>query len=445
MNNKETKDLNQAIEATDSNEQQEAPIWLHRDTIDEVLFCEEFLSEHPMVHMNRKFFGADGWISDEGSIRSEIYQKLKPYIHTGLAKKMPALFDVLKSEAYCAALPAHEDRIHVANGTLFVDRGLSEEKEVCVSRLPVAYLPDAPEPKRWLQFLGELLYPEDIPTVQEYFGYCLLPTTRAQKMLMIIGKGGEGKSRIGVVLSALFGDSLYAGSIAKVATNRFARADLEHKLLLVDDDMKLEALPETNTIKAIVTSEIPMDLERKGIQSYQGAMYARLIGFGNGSLKSLYDRSYGFYRRQLILKTKDRPDDREDDPYLSEKLLKELDGIFLWALEGLRRLMANGYNFTVSERAKRNLDESIYESNTVNGFLESEGYIKIEPGFSCSTKELYEVYLNWCEDNAYPSMSKGSFVQQMGMQAAQYGMAASNNLYENGKRLRGYEGVFRLA
>ena len=144
MNNKETKDLNQAIEATDSNEQQEAPIWLHRDTIDEVLFCEEFLSEHPMVHMNRKFFGADGWISDEGSIRSEIYQKLKPYIHTGLAKKMPALFDVLKSEAYCAALPAHEDRIHVANGTLFVDRGLSEEKEVCVSRLPVAYLPDAP-------------------------------------------------------------------------------------------------------------------------------------------------------------------------------------------------------------------------------------------------------------------------------------------------------------
>ena len=170
-----------------------------------------------------------------------------------------------------------------------------------------------------------------------------------------------------------------------------------------------------------------------------------MIGFGNGSLKSLYDRSYGFYRRQLILKTKDRPDAREDDPYLSEKLLQELDGIFLWALEGLRRLMANGYNFTVSERAKRNLDESIYESNTVNGFLESEGYIKIEPGFSCSTKELYEVYLNWCEDNAYPSMSKGSFVQQMGMQAAQYGMVGSNNLYENGKRLRGYEGVCRLA
>ena len=271
------------------------------------------------------------------------------------------------------------------------------------------------------------------------------PSTKGQKMMMLIGKGGEGKSRIGLVLKAMLERCMNTGSIQKVESNRFARADLENRLLLVDDDMDLNALPKTNYIKSIVTAEMAMDVERKGIQSYQVQLYVRFLCFGNGALSSLYDHSDGFYRRQLILKTKDRPNNREDDPYLSEKLLQELDGIFLWALEGLRRLMANGYNFTVSERAKRNLDESIYESNTVNGFLESEGYIKIEPGFSCSTKELYEVYLNWCEDNAYPSMSKGSFVQQMGMQAEQYGMVGSNNLYENGKRLRGYAGVCRLA
>ena len=33
------------------------------------------------------------------------------------------------------------------------------------------------------------------------------------------------------------------GSIAKISDNRFARADLEHIHLLVDDDMKMEALP----------------------------------------------------------------------------------------------------------------------------------------------------------------------------------------------------------
>ena len=54
------------------------------------------------------------------------------------------------------------------------------------------------------------------------------------------------------------------GSIAKIEASRFARADLEHELVMLDDDMKLEALPQTNHIKAIVTAELPMDLERKG-------------------------------------------------------------------------------------------------------------------------------------------------------------------------------------
>ncbi len=56
----------------------------------------------------------------------------------------------------------------------------------------------------------------------------------------------------------------HGACIAKVETNPFARADLEHQLLMVDDDMKLETLPQTNNIKSIVTAELPMDLEKKG-------------------------------------------------------------------------------------------------------------------------------------------------------------------------------------
>lgn len=43
---------------------------------------------------------------------------------------------------------------------------------------------------------------------------------------------------------------------------------------MIDDDMRLEALKQTNYIKAIVTAKGKMDLERKGKQSYQGFMYA---------------------------------------------------------------------------------------------------------------------------------------------------------------------------
>ena len=86
-------------------------------------------------------------------------------------------------------------------------------------------------------------------------------------MLMLIGKGGEGKSRIGVVMSAIFGLNMNTTSIQKVETNRFARADLEGKLLMVDDDLDMNALTKTNYVKSIVTAELRMDLERKKEQS----------------------------------------------------------------------------------------------------------------------------------------------------------------------------------
>ena len=75
--------------------------------------------------------------------------------------------------------------------------------------------------------------------MQEYMGYCLLPTTKGQKMLLMIGKGGEGKSRIGLVMRSMLGDNMNTTSIQKVENNRFSRADLENKLLMVDDDMDM--------------------------------------------------------------------------------------------------------------------------------------------------------------------------------------------------------------
>ena len=81
------------------------------------------------------------------------------------------------------------------------------------SRLPVAYWPEAPKPECWLSFLDGLLYSEDIPTLQEFIGYCLIPSNKGQRMMVIKGEGGEGKSQIGAVLSALFGSNMKDGSI----------------------------------------------------------------------------------------------------------------------------------------------------------------------------------------------------------------------------------------
>ena len=100
-----------------------------------------------------------------------------------------------------------------------------------------------------------------------------------------------------------FGSNMKDGSIGKISENRFARADLEHILLCVDDDMRMEALRQTNYVKSIVTAQGKMDLERKGKQSYQGWMSARLLAFSNGDLQALFDRSDGSVSyTHLILK-----------------------------------------------------------------------------------------------------------------------------------------------
>ena len=365
---------------------------------------------------------------------------------SGVAKKVTNLLDVMRMECCTAKLSLYQDRIHVANGTYYLNGTFSPEKDFCRNRLPVAYNPDAPQPVTWLHFLSQLLEPEDILTLQEFMGYCFIPSTKGQKMLLLIGKGGEGKSRIGIVLRALLGSNMNTGSIAKVETSPFARADLEHELVMLDDDMKLEALPQTNNIKAIITAELPMDLEKKGQQSYQGDLYVRFIGLGNGVLQSLYDRSDGFYRRQLVLTTKEKPMDRADDPDLAEKMKAEAEGIFLWAFEGLQRLVANNFKFTESDRIQENREAVKRDNNNIFDFMESEGYIRLKADASISSKDFYEIYRMWCEENSLAPLKARSFSDAMIANAKKFNLEHCNNITNSaGRRVWGFMGVEAVA
>ena len=418
------------------------PEWMDDKAINEVQFCRAFLQTHPMVSVGGAFFTKDGLVADENRLRKEVYDDIKHHITTGLWKKVGNLLEVLRMECCVETLPMYEDRIHVANGTVYLDGSFSEEKDFCRNRLPVAYRPDAPEPSQWLAFLSQLLYPEDIPTLQEFFGYCLIPSTRGQKMLLITGKGGEGKSRVGIVLQSLLGSNMKTGSLSKVETSPFARADLQNMLVMLDDDMKMEALKQTNYIKSIVTAELPLDLEKKGIQSYQADMRVRFLAFGNGTLQALHDRSFGFFRRQIILEAKERDPARKDNPYLAEKLCEEKEGIFLWALEGLRRLIRNDFQFTISDRAGANMEAAVADGNNIVEFMKSEGYFRLKADSEVSSKAIYDVYQQWCEDNALNPLAQKSLTAYLKQNEKAYNLEYTNKVHIGGGRYaRGFLGI----
>ena len=435
------KKLENALDKREKPTQTFSMDWYDEGQIDEVAFCENFLQKMPLKCINGVFFGYDGMIPDS-EVEKEIYGMLKPVLTKGISKKVKQLLEVLRLEAHSGELPVQLDRIHVNNGTYFLDGKFTSEKDFCLNRLPVNYENREPTPMRWLKFLSELLEEEDIATLQEYMGYCLIPSNKAQKLLIVLGKGGEGKSRIGLVMRRILGTNMNVSSIQKVEHNRFARADLEHRLLRVDDDMKLEALKDTNYIKSIVTLEDKMDLERKSKQSVQGSLYVRFLCFGNGSLSALHDRSYGFYRRQIILTVKDVPPGRVDDLYLIEKLQKEKDDIFLWCLEGLKRLLKNDYRFTLSERAKKNLHEAMESGNNVIAFMRSTGYVRLEENTTATSRNLYQAYCRWCEDNAEKPMSAKSFSGYLKENEKKYHIRYSTNITsDNGKSARGFQGI----
>ena len=418
------------------------PSWYDGKHFFDAIFCRDYLEEHPMVCVDGSFFTTEGRITDEARISKEMYDMVSPYINTGAAKKVKNLLETLRLEAFCSELPIQTDRIHVANGTLFLDGRFTTKKEFCRNRLPVAYHPDAPTPEKWLRFLDELLEPTDILTLQEYMGYCLIPTTRGQTMLLLKGSGGEGKSRIGVVMRALLGENLKNGSIAKVEHSPFARADLEHELCMVDDDMQMEALKSTHHLKSLITAEMPMDLEKKGEQSYQGEMYVRFLAFSNGDLQSLYDHSEGFFRRQLILSVKKKPLEREDDPFLADKLCTETEGIFLWCLTGLKRLTENNFHFTESDQTKANREEARRDADNVIPFLNSEGYIRLKADSTIPSAELYAIYKQWCDDNAMKPLSARTVSMTLIKHADEFHLEHDNHiLNRNGRQVNGFWGI----
>jgi putative DNA primase/helicase len=282
---------------------------------------------------------------------------------------------------------------------------------------------------------------EDIVTLQEYLGYLLIPSTKGQAMLSIIGTGGEGKSVLGTVLKEIFGDSMTEGSFRRIETDRFFRANLKGKLVFVDDDLQLEALPSTGYIKSLITVQIPTDIEFKGKQSYSEKLYARFLCFGNGTVKSLYDKSAGFSRRMIILTAKSISEGRTVNPNLAEEIISEKDGVFNWMFAGLQRLIARNYRFSLSAKAKLNAAEMISDNCNIIEFLGDENCVTFDSGAEISSTNLYGGYSDWCDENAITPIKRETFINWLKSNQSKYGVIYTTHIKSEARYVRGFKGV----
>ena len=154
------------------------PDWYNGKKIDEVQFGRAFLEQWPLKCVNGTLYTLDGPVEDESEIKQRILENIEEYVTSGLSKKVTNILETIKLLAFSDPFPIEQDCIHLQNGVYHLPDGSFQESRLfCQNRLPVRYDPKAASPDRWLTFLHELLDDADIPTLQEYLGYCLIPLT----------------------------------------------------------------------------------------------------------------------------------------------------------------------------------------------------------------------------------------------------------------------------
>ena len=395
-------------------------VWQGREIleIDEPTFARMFQDEYKVHRINGVFYMNGEPVQDD-YVLMLIQQKVARYFTKNTGRLTNNIFITLSNSVYTKQPEPDETKIFCKNDITILVRkdgtfDTIQEDTFTLTRIGANYNPDATCPT-FNKYLNELFYTDDIPAIQEYFGYCLIPCTRAQAGLFVKGKGGEGKSVLRDVTMSLFGHAAIQEYIHQLG-ERFTIANLENRLVVVDDDLQSDMLKETSTLKKLITARERFQVERKLKTKYDAFLFSRIIAIGNTFIGSKFDHSDGFYRRQLLVdvmpKTRNEID---DDRFMSDKCIAETDGILNWALEGLSRLIKNNYHFTISDRMERTLDGIKHDGDNTLTFIEDDIYIEItkDRKNETTTADLFTLYAKWCSDNGDTPIKRKSFQMRM--------------------------------
>lgn len=325
------------------------------------------------------------------------------------------------------------------NGDLHIDgeqwEFRSGEKVHVPYRLNVDFIEeDLPMP--WFsKWLHDVFVQDDIVTIQELLGYCLVPTTAAQEAFILVGEAGVGKSILTYLLSEIFGNAYQEVSIGELAANRFILPIVENRLVIYDDDLQTEALTETGIFKKLVTASQPIKAERKYEQPYNFLPYCTIIANSNSMIQTLYDDSDGFYRRLHPLHVKDKEAGRRNISNMPQLVANEKEQIVRWALKGLVRVEKNKWRIHWSERSKDFMGAEKSKGMHFNEFFDIV-LEKIPDGVTTS-KQLYDAYKRWARANGIREVSAQRLYNWIGANQEKL-KVTKTSIGE--KRLKGYVG-----
>jgi P4 family phage/plasmid primase-like protien len=322
--------------------------------------------------------------------------------------------------------PAANECLSFPNGILHLPSGEFYPPTAgffTVNAVEFDYDPIAPEPQVWLNTLCDW-WPsavdggasENIATLQEIFGYLLVPDTSQQKMFFLLGPPRSGKGVISRTMTQLIGLSNTSFPSMSSLGGEFGRMPLIGKQLAVVSELKLGRTDDPGKLAAIllaISGEDFQSVNRKNKGFWEGKLATRFLFLGN-KIPTFADDGTALGNRLVILRMTNSFLGKED-LVLEGKIKEELPGILNWAVAGWRRLRNRGH-FAETADGLDAKAEFIRLASPVLSFVHEQCKLEVEQKAPVKAKDfevgrdvLYAGYKRWCTDNGRQAENKEDF------------------------------------
>lgn len=275
---------------------------------------------------------------------------------------------------------------------------------------PIKYKPDAECPL-WENFLNQIFDgdAELVNYIQRAVGYSLTGSTSEQCAFFLYGSGSNGKSTFLDIVREICGD--YATNIQPetimvrpnggTASSDVARLKGARFVTSVEpnEGMRInEGLLKQLTGDDIVTARKLYSEEFEFRPEFK-------LWMATNHKPIIRGTDTGIWRRvRMIPFTVHIPPDKVDRN-LKDKLLGELEGIFAWAVKGVKLYNEQGLRMPAAVAAA--VEEYRAEMDVISSFISS--CCIVEAGRQVKANDLYRVYSEWCSRNNEYCMSSTKF------------------------------------
>lgn len=296
-----------------------------------------------------------------------------------VANTVLLIHEIRKDKFFDKALPGIADK----NGFWVIDEFGSDMLEHSPSNLCTwAYdfeIEPKSEPVKWLAFLNSLWRDDDdkeskVAALQEWLGCCLTGrSTSFSRCLLLVGRGGNGKSVIMDAISALWPEDRVTSASPKRWGHDYTIASMRDSSLNICAELpEYNALESSDMFKSVISGD-----RVSGRVIFQPPFsYLPRAGhiFSANALPSIGSGDYsdGFFRRFLIMEfnrsfTSDYALERRSQDEILGELKEEQPAVVHWALEGAARLLRHGA-FTLPESHRNTIAQWHADSDPVKDF-----------------------------------------------------------------------------